>query len=58
MVETRKAITSMVSNEVVEVVTDIEGTAITTIPLVCETFDCDYVVIKQEDKWLVRIAKK
>jgi TusA-related sulfurtransferase len=57
MIETRKAISVLQIGEVLEIVTDIEGTATTSIPLVCETFNCDYVVLRDGDRWLVRIRK-
>ncbi len=55
--EAVKALSSMKSNEVLEVLTDSEESALDSIPKVCERRGYHYAVVKDGDVWYVRIMK-
>ena len=42
---------------VAEVITDVEATAKTSIPLVCEGLGLNYIVVKDSGLWRIRISK-
>jgi len=57
--EAVRALSTMKSNEVLEVITDSEESALDSIPKVCERRGLEYAVIKLDDNlWSVRIRKK
>ena len=57
--EAVKALSTLKSGEVLEVVTDSEESALDSIPKVCERRSLEYAVIKLDDNlWSVRIRKK
>lgn len=58
MVETRKLSEKMGQDDVAEIITDVESTAKNSIPLVCESLGLDYVVIRDNEFWRVKISKK
>jgi len=58
MIETRKLSERLGAEDVAEVLTDIESTAKTSIPLVCDSLGLDYVVVEEEKFWRIKIAKK
>jgi tRNA 2-thiouridine synthesizing protein A len=56
--EAVKALSTMKSNEILEVITDSEESALDSIPKVCERRGYLYAVIKDENIWYVRIMKR
>jgi TusA-related sulfurtransferase len=58
MIETRKLSERLGQSDVAEVLTDIEATAKTSIPLVCESLGLDYIVVKEDIFWRIKIARK
>jgi tRNA 2-thiouridine synthesizing protein A len=57
--EAVRALSTIKSNEVLEVITDSEESALDSIPKVCERRGLEYAVIKVDDKlWNVRIRKR
>lgn len=55
--ETLKALRSMNSGEVLDVVTDYEPTAFKSLPVVCERHGHEFIIIEKEGYWVVRIRK-
>ncbi|MEM3095784.1 MAG: sulfurtransferase TusA family protein [Nitrososphaerota archaeon] len=58
MIEARKLAERLSPGEVAELITDIESTARTSIPLVCEGLGLDYVVVEDPGLWRVRISPR
>ncbi len=57
MIETRKLAERLTEGAVAEIITDVESTAKTSIPLVCEGLGLNYIVIEEPTSWRVRISK-
>ena len=56
--EAVKAMNSLNSNDVLEVVTDSDESALESIPSVCEKRNWEFLVIQEdEDLWRIRIKK-
>jgi tRNA 2-thiouridine synthesizing protein A len=56
MIETRKLAEKLPEGAVAEVITDVEATAKTSIPLVCEGLGLNYVVVEDAGFWRIRIS--
>lgn len=57
--ETVKAMNSLKSGEVLEVITDSDESALKSIPTVCDNRKWEYLVLEEEPKntWRIRIRK-
>lgn len=56
--EAVKAMNSLNSNDILEVVTDSDESALESIPSVCEKRNWEFLVIQEdEDLWRIRIKK-